>query len=249
VGWLQSLWDAGSDILGAVKNFVFGIVAGIISFVTWLYTYLVQLFGILTTWISQVATVAAQALSDAVNGLRSLIIQWFNDAYRVISQGLNDVRSFFGGVIADLRNWAQDALNGLTNGIQDAYRWVLSNVYDPLLSLAQGAWNFATVTLPQVVTQWVHDLEQWATDAFNLVWIVVKPIWDFFAHVLYDAWQVIDKAWDWLVFFATHPISMGLAVLQSIVGTGKDALLANISHTMATTGAHILDTLANYFSV
>lgn len=249
LGWLQSLWDTGSNILGAIKDFVYGLISGIVSFVSNLWTYFSGLFVTFANWIVQVAAVAAQALADAMDGLRNLIVQWFNDAYRVISQGLNDARSFASGILADLRNWAQDAINGLTSGIQDAYNWVLANVYHPLLNLAQGAWNFATVTLPNVVKQWIGDLRQWASDAVNWVWAIIKPVWDFFTHILYDAWQVIDKAWDWIVFFATHPISMGLALLNAVVGTGKDALLGSILHTMETTGTQILDTLAKYFSV
>lgn len=249
INWLKSIWDTGADILGAAKDYILKLLTGITTLIDAWISDLLAAIAWVETQVTQLAQTVADGLVNAISTARNIIISFVNDIYRWASAAFNDINNAIRSVGDTIFRWAEAAFAAVASAISDVYHWAQANIFDPLMQLASAAWHFATVTLPDWVTRTVGDVFQWAKDAFNYAWSFLSTLWNFFTNVLEVAWPIITKAWDWLVWFATHPISMGMTLLQDITRITADSIMRHIHETMQSTGEHIIDTIAKYLSV
>lgn len=247
--WLTDIWNAGADILGAIKAFIFSLIDSITSWIGDIINWAESQFVAAFSYIQEIGDWAGRLINDSVVWLQHLMTQWINDVYKWASQAFNDARDFISYTVNGIVNWVKGIYDDLRMSLKLIYDWILTNVWNPLYSMVQDAWHFATVTIPHYVKQITDDIIQWITDGVKWIWKYLSPLVDFFTRVFWDAWKVIEQAWDWITFFATHPISMGISMVEDIVHGGFNSLVSKAVSAMESEGSHVMDIIAKYLSV
>lgn len=206
--WWNNATNAAGTILSDVKNWVLSIVSDAVNLVEndvftvfqWAWST-IQDVQIAAYWFSQWAQSAISNLtswaSQAISAVQGLAWQWVKDLGGWASAAINAVQGLAHQWVTDLGNWASSALTALQNL---AAQWV----HD------LGSW---AATALQTLDDWAHaafnDVYRWAKQALSDLWRdLYNTIYGDFIKPIQDVVHWVVLAWDWIVWFATHPFSV-----------------------------------------
>ena len=141
-----------------------------------------RIYGIASGWVNA-----------AIHDAQSLFNTVYSDARSWVNSAISDAENLYNKIYSEASGWVQDAIHGA------------EGLYNKIYSEASG-WVKEAENL---ATQYFHDLEKWATDAisaaYNAVYGAIKHD---FIDPINVVLGVIEKAWDWVAWFAEHPFAL-----------------------------------------
>lgn len=229
---LDSIIDGASGLLGTllkpVVNFVRSVIRPIWSWIT-------EAVDRLWDGIRNVGDWAGRALDgvwDAtVRGLRS-VEAWARGAVDWLRGQINAVSDWAGRAIdwaiRNVTEWVRDSLGWLGRQIDGVFDWVTDNVWRPLIGFIDRVYDWVRDHVWDPLVRRIGDVLGWATRAVDRLWDTVRDVWDFINRYARRLLAVVDKAWDWLVFMATHPFTWWRELTEGLFQRAPRWMVAQI---------------------
>lgn len=247
--WLSDAWNGvtsiGRDAINAIVNVVMAVYGWASSAFTWTYT-----------WIENVASDAANGIAAVSNALTltfASLSNWVSSNLDKISSWVSelvqDAENLAASAVNSLSRWAEDAINGLKSAYDSVTGWVVSNVWDPLYGAIQAAASFIQNTIIPWVQGLVGDAVSFVQGLWNQLWNAVSDAVNFVEQIVKQAWPIIDKAWNWIVWFALHPLEDMQALIGSMFNFSPSSVLTSLEDALAHYGDEVEGIISKWFDV
>jgi phage-related protein len=207
------------DVLDDFLNGLGGVIGFVLSplktVARWLWDHLVNI-------VQGVIDFFSQLFNDVVNTVWALYdnaISWADDLWQ-------SAVNIAAAALADLRNWAYDAVNNLiawtddilkfaedgiaavTAGLDAAVSFIENDLIAPLQRWIDDAAKFVAHIIGDALSTFYHIVIAPLVKIADDAWHKINDVYDFIVNELRPGWDVIAKAWDWIVWLSEHSFSI-----------------------------------------
>lgn len=220
VSWFQSVGHIANNVVSTIENWTKNAINAAIDLYDEAINTVINDIGIGMGWIEAAAGLAEGWATDALNWINnagnwfnSLVATWWDWIWaNIVVPTINAVQ--------DALNVAEYLLSTAISEVTGSLDWLVDNVVDPVANWVNNAENW----IWQHIESWWNDV--WSV-TFGPILADLEWLWDnvpnwinWLVNDVYEAWQVIVQAWDWIVYAAEHPIS----VLEGLVTDAENSV-------------------------
>lgn len=244
------------SIFGAITGLGRDILNAIFSAVDAVRQWAEDAYNAACDFVTRMGNWAVQTAEDLVNGAISLarsIEAWARESFdsitRWASDWINNVISWARGELSNLGSWLgswiSSVVNWATGELARLGNWAES-LFNDAVSWAKGE---------------LDNLGYWAERLFTDLksglgllgdWVnkeVFTPLTNFLDHEWHDIFPILQGAWHFLVFVATHPFSWFTTMLQDAIGKGPHGWASDIASAVAKDGGQTVEQITRWLSV
>ena len=251
-------------------DFIVGFVAEVLSNLPFPFNAITVAFPAIRDWV----TGALQTVADFAESIAAAVLDfvWYDLLNPVLNFVANSVRGLWSFLYDLLGQLASDVAN-VVDFIAGIGNWLLNQ----LAGLADFLWNLVSpfvgwfvdnilAPLWDQITSFVNDLLQAVASVGGWLWDLIqqiagfvfdeliKPVYQFILDAINTAldglgiaWDVLQEAWGWIVYFATHPFTWFSDLFGGWFDHGSSWLLNLVTSTIASDGDSIEQFVAGYF--
>lgn len=215
---LASWWNPSSWFNDAV-NAAGGTLAGIEQ---WVLSEIQKAVGLVESDIADTANFFGNIIHTVVHdvdwGINAVatsvnqVKQWAQDA---VSGAIHLAENLYNQAVSYARAAVSIAVQAFNQALTQLRRYADAAIgqAEKLARLAVNAaiqWAQRELTaLGRLARQWVNDAVKWAQRAINDAFATLyRTILRDFIRPIMDVVNVLEKAWDWIAWFATHPFTV-----------------------------------------
>lgn len=228
--FIDSAFAFVGEILGVlvypIKQVISWVWEGVKAAAQWAWNFASDVWNSAVDAISAVWDAAIQSLKDAFAFISDQAAQlwvWATTAFNwVVDKGawvlgqLENLVSLVADAVASSLGWIWE---NLIQPVTDLIGSLFGTLWDAFWSAATWVWD-KVQAIAEAVVNAVLDAASWVWDK---VYAIAKAIVDAAIDALGFAWDVLQEAWKWIEYFATHPFSW-FGDLLSAVENGETAL-------------------------
>lgn len=259
-----AVWSLAGDIVddavnvaGAVLSFIFGPVIDFVrsvchKIVDWLFGFIVniytQLHNLITSFWNFVGGTfsalisLAQQIGNIISTIIPNVVQVIWDKITSVAQdafnALNAVASAIYQTIQDVRDWAYNLVNYVGT--------LLANAIDALRNWTVSALQYAADVLINMIQTGISNVIDFVK---NLVANAVSPIFDFINKVLGPVAEVVQRAWGWLVWMATHPFTWWLDLWNELTHLSPRTFVNAVTSVFSREGSALEEWLTQWLGL
>lgn len=237
IGWATGgIWDKVKDLVRATTDWISTWINHVID---WASAAVDGLWGAVRAAGDFANTIVTWAVG-MLDSLQDRIVDWAGGL-------IQRARDFASGLVDQLGDWAESAIGevwGFANGFFD---WALRNIWDPLWNRITGVFDWVTDNVMPWVLDQLSALGGWAADQFRWVWDrvedKVRELLDWLAPYI----DVIQGAWDWLVWVARHPYNWFVAQWRELGHLSPDTIADVVTGSLRKESHHLENLVMDWF--
>jgi phage-related protein len=236
--------DVWSAIKGAVGN-------AIDRALSWVWDGIWNVWSWLSGFVDEVTGWVANAVNQAWAWVQDAITAAWNFAQSVANEAWGWVQGVWGwiesvgawlvGVANSIGAWIQQAVNNVTDWVLARILELWHGVIEPALGVLHDAIGFAVTQVTSLICAVDH-----------LVQIVSQKLEGLLAYVANDVVKIVNvclKAFEWLVYFATHPFSFFTDLFKELFDKGSEWTMAQVVGLIRKEGDQLEKHLAEWLSL
>lgn len=180
-------------------------------------------------------------IAGTVGGLIEQVYAWarraFDDVTRWAGRRIDDLANGVNGALRQLTDWARSAIDQAVDFARGIPRWVTDNVARPLWEAISDAAAFVNRNVLQPLLRLVSDLWSELRGAVRWLTDLVGEALDWVRRFGGQIWDIVQRAWDWLVWFATHTFDYFRGLLREAIETGPAWFVHSTQQAIAKEGS------------
>lgn len=248
-GWpWDSIWDQTERLWDAIKDKVRAVVESMMGFI-------VDIFGVMGDFVFRLGTLGV-GLLHTLERIADTIIPAVLDT---AASWLADMRRYVDRIVGDVWGFAQGAYslaNNLFAGVPDM-------IWSALRAAIDGFWRDVVAPIARAVDNIWDRIFPFVADMIGTFWRdVVGPI-DRLAHAGWDVatealelarrfwreiWPILQAAWGFLTFVATHPLNWWLILLDDAFKSAPDWFARHVLDAVESSAGTVDDRVARWIA-
>lgn len=208
--------DAASGVASQVKKLVKDAVQELWNYIDATFNFLAKIFAYVRQAASDIINGLEDLVSRLVEGALSTAFGWVLNVYHWVDTTADAIRNEVARWVQDVRDLA-NAAAALARGLVDAaIRWVVENVYHPLLAALGDLTRFVLSSIGSAIDVFWRNVVQPVIDLVAQIVRNVEGLIDYVAKIIEPMFAVLRKAFWFLVFVAEHPLDWWVLMFQEV---------------------------------